>query len=110
MIVYIHSYIHYIHCLEKASPSSYRLFRVISPNKKILIGESYSFGPCKNIARSFLFLYKYYIIIKMKDDLEQIEEETKRKAKEREKKKKPKMKVSGKSVFGLQRVMKRKKT
>ncbi len=46
----------------------------------------------------------------MKDDLEQIEEETKRKAKEREKKKKPKMKVSGKSVFGLQRVMKRKKT
>ena len=86
MIVYIHSYIHYIHCLEKASPSSYRLFRVISPNKKILIGESYSFGPCKNIARSFLFLYKYYIIIKMKDDLEQIEEETKRKAKEREKK------------------------
>ena len=47
----------------------------------------------------------------MKDNLEQIEKETKRKAKGRErKKKKPKMKISGKSVFGLQRVMKRKKT
>ncbi len=44
----------------------------------------------------------------MKDDLEQIEEEAKKKAKEREKKKKPKMKVSGKSVFKLQRIMKRK--
>ncbi len=45
----------------------------------------------------------------MKDDLEQIEEETKKKAKEREKKKKPKMKVSGKSVFQLQKVMKKNK-
>jgi len=45
----------------------------------------------------------------MKDDLEQIEEETKRKAKEREKKKKPKMKISGKSVFRLQGIMKKKK-
>ena len=46
----------------------------------------------------------------MKDNLEQIEEETKRKAKGRErKKKKPKMKISGKSVFGLQRIMKKKK-
>jgi len=44
----------------------------------------------------------------MKDDLEQIEEEAKKRAKEREKKKKPKMKVSGKSVFKLQRIMKRK--
>ena len=45
----------------------------------------------------------------MKDDLEQIEEETKKKAKEREKKKKPKMKISGKSVFRLQGIMKKKK-
>jgi len=46
----------------------------------------------------------------MKDNLEQIEKETKRKAKGRErKKKKPKMKISGKSVFGLQRIMKKKK-
>jgi len=46
----------------------------------------------------------------MKDDLEQIEEETKKKAKGREKKKKkPKMKISGKSVFRLQGIMKKKK-
>ena len=45
----------------------------------------------------------------MKTDLDQIEEEVKKKAKEREKKKKPKMKVSGKSVFQLQRTMKKTK-
>jgi len=42
----------------------------------------------------------------MKDNLEEIEEKSKKKARKREKKKKPKMKVSGKSVFGLQRIMK----
>jgi len=45
----------------------------------------------------------------MKDNLDQIEEKVRKKAKEREKKKKPKMKVSGKSVFGLQRIIKKKK-
>jgi len=45
----------------------------------------------------------------MKNDLEQIEERIKKKTKRREKKKKPKMKVSGKSVFGLQGIIKKKK-
>ena len=45
----------------------------------------------------------------MKDDLEQIEEKIRKKQKERERKKKPKMKISGKSVFGLQRIIKKKK-
>ena len=45
----------------------------------------------------------------MKNNVEQIEEKVKKKAKQREKKKKPKMKVSGKSVFGLQKIIKRKK-
>jgi len=44
----------------------------------------------------------------MKEDLDQIEEKAKKKARKREKKKKPKMKVSGKSVFQLQRMMKKK--
>ncbi len=44
----------------------------------------------------------------MKNDLEQIEEKAKKKAKTRAKKRKPKMKVSGKSVFKLQKIMKRK--
>jgi len=44
----------------------------------------------------------------MKNNLEEIEEKVKNKAKQREKKKKPKMKVSGKSVFRLQRIIKRK--
>ena len=46
----------------------------------------------------------------MKDNLEQVEEKIRKKAKEREKKKKPKMVVSGKSVFNLQRIIKKKKT
>ncbi|MFH0805838.1 MAG: hypothetical protein V1901_03100 [Patescibacteria group bacterium] len=46
----------------------------------------------------------------MNNNLEQIEEKVRKKAKEREKKKKPKMKVSGKSVFGLQRIIKKKKS
>jgi len=45
----------------------------------------------------------------MKNNLEQIEEKVRKKAKEREKKKKPKMKISGKSVFNLQRIIKKKK-
>jgi len=45
----------------------------------------------------------------MKSDLEQVEEQAKNKAQKREKKKKPKMKVSGKSVFQLQRMMRRRK-
>jgi len=44
----------------------------------------------------------------MKDNLEHIEEKIRKKSKEREKKKRPKMKVSGKSVFRLQRIIKRK--
>lgn len=45
----------------------------------------------------------------MKDKLEQIEERVRKKAEEREKKKKPKMTVSGKSVFNLQRIIKKDK-
>jgi len=45
----------------------------------------------------------------MKQDLEKIEEETKKKAQKREKKKRPKMKVSGKSVFELQKMMRKKR-
>jgi len=44
----------------------------------------------------------------MKDNLEEIEEKVKKKAQKREKKKKPKMRVSGKSVFELQRIIKKK--
>jgi len=44
----------------------------------------------------------------MKGKLEQIQEEIEKKAKQRAKKKKPKMKVSGKSVFRLQKIMKKK--
>ncbi len=47
--------------------------------------------------------------IGMKDNLDQIEEKVEKKAKQREKKKKPKMKVSGKSVFQLQKELKRNK-
>ena len=42
------------------------------------------------------------------NDLEQIEKKVKNKAKQREKKKKPKMKVSGKSVFQLQKIIRHK--
>jgi len=45
----------------------------------------------------------------MKNNLEEIEEKVRKKAKEREKKKKPKMKISGKSVFNLQKIIKDKK-
>lgn len=45
----------------------------------------------------------------MKNNWEEIEKKTAQKAKQREKKKKPKMKVSGKSVFGLQKLIKRRK-
>jgi len=45
----------------------------------------------------------------MKNNLEEIEEKIRKKEREREKKKKPKMKVSGKSVFKLQRIIKNKK-
>ena len=55
------------------------------------------------------FINSYYNL-KMNNNLEQIEEKVRKKAKEREKKKKPKMKVSGKSVFGLQRIIKKKKS
>ncbi|MFH1966652.1 MAG: hypothetical protein ABII95_02195 [Patescibacteria group bacterium] len=44
----------------------------------------------------------------MKNDLEEVEEKAKKKAQKREKKRKPKMKVSGKSVFRLQKIMKKK--
>lgn len=46
----------------------------------------------------------------MKNNLEEIEEKVKNKAKQREKKKKPKMKVSGKSVFRLREMMRKKKS
>ena len=45
----------------------------------------------------------------MKNNLEEIEEKVRKKSKEREKKKKPKMKISGKSVFNLQKIIKDKK-
>jgi hypothetical protein len=45
----------------------------------------------------------------MKDDLAQVEEKLRKKAQKREKKKKPRMKVSGKSVFELQRLIKKSK-
>lgn len=44
-----------------------------------------------------------------KKELEQIEEKERKKAREREKKKKPKMQVSGKSVFKLQKLIRKKK-
>ncbi len=46
----------------------------------------------------------------MKNNLEEIEEKVKNKAKQRERKKKPKMKVSGKSVFRLREMMRKKKS
>mgnify|MGYP001457490246 FL=1 len=46
----------------------------------------------------------------MKNDLEQIEKKAERKAKQRAKKKKPKMKVSGKSVFQIQKMLKKSKS
>jgi len=45
----------------------------------------------------------------VKNNLEQAEERAEKKARKREKKKKPKMKVSGRSVFGLKKMMTRKK-
>ncbi len=45
----------------------------------------------------------------MKENLEQIEEKVEKKAKQRAKKKNPKMKVSGKSVFQLQKIIKKRK-
>ncbi|NQU19114.1 hypothetical protein HQ550_03045 [bacterium] len=45
----------------------------------------------------------------MKENLEQIEEKVEKKAKQRSKKKKPKMKVSGKSVFELRKIIKKNK-
>ena len=45
----------------------------------------------------------------MKEDLEEIEEKVKKKAQKRAKKRKPKMRVSGKSVFGLQKLIRKKK-
>lgn len=45
----------------------------------------------------------------MKTSLEQIEEKLRKKTKQREKKKKPKMKVSGKSVFNLEKIIKNKR-
>ncbi len=46
----------------------------------------------------------------MKNDLEQIEEKVEKKSKQRIKKKKPKMKVSGKSVFQIQKMLKKSKS
>jgi hypothetical protein len=45
----------------------------------------------------------------MKSDLELIEEKARKEAQRREKKKKLKMRISGKSVFELQRLIKKKK-
>jgi len=44
-----------------------------------------------------------------KKELEQIEEKERKKARKREKKKKPKMQVSGKSVFKLQKLIRKTK-
>jgi hypothetical protein len=44
----------------------------------------------------------------MKNDLGQFEKKAEKKAKSRERKKKPKMKVSGKSVFRLKEMMRKK--
>ena len=43
----------------------------------------------------------------MKKDYSKIQEKVEEKAEQREKKKKPKMKVSGRSVFKLQKIMKK---
>lgn len=51
---------------------------------------------------------KIRAIRRIEDELEQIEEEIENKSKKREKKKKPMMRVSGKSVFQLQKVIKHK--
>jgi len=45
----------------------------------------------------------------MRNDLSQLEEKAEKRAKRRQKKKKPKMRVSGKSVFRLQEMMRRKR-
>jgi len=45
----------------------------------------------------------------MKNDLSQFEKKVEKRAKSRQKKKKPKMKVSGKSVFKLKEMMRKKK-
>ena len=44
----------------------------------------------------------------MKNDLSQFEKKVEKRAKRRQKKKKPKMKVSGKSVFKLREMMRKK--
>jgi len=46
----------------------------------------------------------------MKNDLGQLREKAEKRAKSRQKKKKPKMKVSGKSVFKLKEMMRKRKT
>ena len=46
----------------------------------------------------------------MKNDLGQFEEKAEKRIKSRQKKKKPKMKVSGKSVFKLREMMRKRKT
>jgi len=48
------------------------------------------------------------IKVMKKTELEQIEEKTRKKARLREKKKRPKMQVSGRSVFKLKEIIKRK--
>ena len=44
----------------------------------------------------------------MKNDLDKFEKKAEKRAKRRQKKKKPKMKVSGKSVFKLKEMMRKK--
>lgn len=46
----------------------------------------------------------------MKNTLEQIEQEIEKKEKQRIKKKKPRMKISGKSVFQIQKMLKKNKS
>jgi len=46
----------------------------------------------------------------MKNDLGQFKKKAEKRAKSREKKKKPKMRVSGKSVFKLREMMRKRKT
>jgi len=60
-------------------------------------------------ANPFLFVLIYAILWIMKNNLKELEKKAKRKAKSRERKRKPKMKVSGKSVFRLKDMMRKKK-
>lgn len=46
----------------------------------------------------------------MKNSLEQVEEQVKEQAKKRDKKKKSRMKVSGKSVFKIQKLIRQQKS